>query len=59
MGLFFFEMSQLKHGIIACAQKKFHFFEKKVGVPNKMSEGGRYIIAEMQNPVKGRLYADQ
>ena len=35
------------------------FFQKKLRVPNKMSEGERYIIAEMQNPVKGRWYADQ
>ncbi len=35
------------------------FFQKKLRVPNKMSEGERYIIAKMQNPVKGRWYADQ
>ena len=33
--------------------------QKKLRVPNKMSEGERYIIAKMQNPVKGRLYAYQ
>ena len=35
------------------------FFKKKLRVPNKMSEGERYIIAKMQNPVKGRWYAYQ
>ena len=35
------------------------FFLKNLKVPNKMSEGERYIIAEMQPPVKGRWYADQ
>ena len=35
------------------------FFQKKLRVPYKMSEGERYIIAETQNPVKGRWHADQ
>ena len=35
------------------------FFLKKFMVPNKMSEGERYIIAKAQILAKGCWYADQ
>ncbi len=40
-------------------QGDFIFSQKKLKVPNKMSEGGRYIIAEKQILVKGSWHADQ
>ena len=39
-------------------QQDVVFSQKKLRMPNKMSEGGRYIIAETRIPVKGRWYAD-
>lgn len=39
--------------------KKFVFSRIILRVPNKMSEGERYIIAKTQILVKGRWHADQ
>ena len=41
------------------SQKSIDYFRIISKVPNKMSEGKRYIIAKTQIPVKGCWYADQ